>query len=153
MCYNIGGNKNYMLLSDQQWLLLQPHFARSSSRGRPALDDRLILELILLKISSGIPWYDLPMDSPSWQTCYQRYHRWYQTGVWNYLLKVLISDLRERGGFDLLQLWDDGLLKLKEDPNGQIRLECPAEFEGTWQESTALLLLLVVRSGINQRSS
>jgi transposase len=142
-----------MLLSDQQWLLLQPHFARSSSRGRPALDDRLILELVLLKISSGIPWYDLPMDSPAWQTCYPRYHRWHQTGVWNCLLKVLINDLRERGGFDLLKLWEDGQLKLIQDANDQIRLECPAEFEDTWQQSTALLLLLVVRSVINQRSS
>jgi transposase len=124
-----------MLLSDTQWLLIQLLLTYTSSRGRPALDDRLILELILLKLTSGQPWYNLPTESPSWQTCYQRYHRWHQTGGWNCLVKVLISDLRERGGFDLLQLWDEGLLKVKQDPSGQIKRVCPPEFEGSWQHA------------------
>jgi hypothetical protein len=48
---------------------------------------------------------------------------------------VLISDLRERGGFDFLQLWDEGLLKVKQDPSGQIKRVCPPEFEGSWQHA------------------
>jgi transposase len=136
-----------MFLSDQQWQLLQPLFTRSTLRGRPSLDDRLILELVLLKISSGIAWYDLPLESPSWQTCYQRYHRWCNTGLWNRMLRTLLSDLNERGGFNLLQLGEDGQLQMKQNPSGQADLICPPEFEGTWQQSTALLMLLTLKAG------
>ena len=133
-----------MLLSDTQWLLLQPLFARSSPAGRPSLDDRLVLELVLLKLTSHRPWYDLPVGSPSCQTCYQRYHKWHHTGLWNCILRTLICDLDARGGFDLLMLWEEGLLKIKQRPSGQFALVCPPGFEGTWQASTALNLLLAL---------
>ena len=58
-----------MFLSDAQWLQLQPLFP-STSRGRPSLDNRTILEYVILKLTTRQPWYDLPSTSPSWQTCY-----------------------------------------------------------------------------------
>jgi transposase len=136
-----------MFISDTQWLLLQPLLTPSTSRGRPFLDNRLVLEAIFLKITTRQPWYDLPSQSPSWQTCYQRFHRWQHTGIWESIIKILITDLHHRGGFNLLDLWDGGQLSLKQDHSGQFHLVSPPEFKDTWQLSTALLLLLVLSNG------
>jgi hypothetical protein len=63
------------------------------------------------------------------------------------MLRTLLSDLNERGGFNLLQLGEDGQLQMKQNPSGQADLICPPEFEGTWQQSTALLMLLTLKAG------
>jgi transposase len=62
------------LLMPPQWELLQSVLPASPpGRGRLALDNRLILEAILYKLASGLPWYDLPARYPSHQTAYRRY--------------------------------------------------------------------------------
>jgi transposase len=139
-------HSNTPFLSDPQWLLLQPLFS-PSTRGRPSLDNRLILENIFWKLATHQPWYDILSESPSWQVCYQRLHRWQHTGLWKAILKILIDDLRDRGGFDLLELWEGGHLSVKVADSGQIELACPPEFEGTWQLSTALTLLMALSNG------
>jgi transposase len=133
-------------LSDAQWLLIQPLFP-PSTRGRPALDTRLILENIFWKLLTRQPWYAIPSASPSWQVCYQRLHRWQHTGLWKSILKILILDLRDRGGFDLLKLWNGGHLSIQPDASGKIEVVCPPEFKGSWQISTALLLLMALSNG------
>ena len=129
-----------MFLSDPQWLLLQPLFP-SSSRGRPSLDHRQVLENIFLKLTSRVPWYDLPSVSPSWQTCYQRYHRWQHTGVWKSIINALYADLYQRGAFDLQALLNVGDLTMKKEPCGKIALTCHPRLKDTWQLSTAELLI------------
>jgi len=63
------------------------------------------------------------------------------------MLRTLLSDLNERGGFNLLQLGGDGRLQLKQNHFSQVELICPPEFEGTWQQSTALMALLILKAG------
>jgi transposase len=134
-------------LSDTQWNLLWPLFS-SSTRGRPSLDHRLILENIFWKLSTRQPWYDIQSESPSWQVCYQRLHRWQHTGLWKAILKILIDDLYDRGGFDLLELWEGGQLSLKRAVAGEFELTCPPEFKDTWQSATALNLLMALSNGL-----
>jgi transposase len=141
-------HSNTPFLSDSQWLLIQPLFP-PSTRGRPSLDNRLILENIFWKLTTRLPWYDIPSESPSWQVCYQRLHRWQHTSVWKSILKILIDDLRGRGGLDLLELWDGGHLSVKRDDSGQIEIVCLPEFKGTWQLSTALVLLMSLSHGFS----
>jgi transposase len=144
-----------MFLSDPQWLLLQPLFPSSSRlkgtpgslRGRPSLDNRLVLENIFLKLTSRIPWYDLPSTSPSWQTCYQRYHRWQHTGVWKSIIQELYADLHQRGGFDLHAFIETGELTLQREPCGRVTLTCPSLLKDTWQLSTAILIVNLLDSG------
>ncbi len=133
-------------LSDTQWHLLQPLFP-PSTRGRPSLDNRQVLENIFWKLTTRLPWYDIPSESPSWQVCYQRLHRWQHTGLWKIILKILIDDLRDRGGFDLFELWEAGQLSLKRAVSGEIELTCPPEFKHTWQYSTALNVLMALSNG------
>jgi transposase len=62
------------LLSPPQWELFQSVLPASPpGRGRPAPNNRFILEAILYKLASGLPWYDLPARYPSHQTAYRRY--------------------------------------------------------------------------------
>ncbi len=129
-----------MFLSDPQWLLLQPLFP-SSSRGRPSIDHRQVLENIFLKLTSRIPWYDIPSASPSWQTCYQRYHRWQHTGVWKSVIQTLYVDLSQRGELDLQALLKVGDLTLKQQPCGKIAISCHTRLKDTWQLTTAELLV------------
>ena len=130
-----------MFLTDPQWLLLQPLLTPSASRGRPSLDNRLILENIFLKLTSRQPWYDLPSTSPSWQTCYQHYHRWQHTGLWKSILHTLMLDLRDRGGHELQHALANHEITIKRDPSGQLSFGYPPHLKDTWQLSTALLLI------------
>jgi transposase len=127
-------------LSDLQWSLLQPLFS-ASSRGRPPLSHRLFLEIILLKLVTGLPWYSLPTTSPSWQACYQRYHRWQVDGTWSSILRTLLADLSTRGGFDLLSAIQNHQILFDCDASGQPLVTFPPEIENSWQQSTTLLLV------------
>ena len=134
-----------MFLSDTQWLQLKPLFP-STSRGRPSLDNRPILEYVILKLTTHQPWYDLPSTSPSWQTCYQHYHRWQCTGTWRSIINILLSDLNDRGGVDLPRLWDSHEFTIKRESDGKLAVAYPPQLEGTWQLSTAILILQLLSS-------
>jgi len=135
-----------MFLSDLQWLLLQPLLTPSSSRGRPSLDNRPILENIFWKLTTRQPWYDIPSSSPSWQTCYQHYHRWQHTSLWKSIIKTLITDLYTRGGLDLQLLWENHEFSIKRDFSGQLDITYPPHLKDTWQLSTAILILNLLYS-------
>jgi transposase len=108
-------NPKSSMLTDDQWSHLQPLLPPPSKylRGRPPLDDRLILEAILYKICHAIPWYDLPGDFPSHQTVYRRYRQWRRLGLWKRLLQELAADLNGRGGFSIFQAFDDHIYREK----------------------------------------
>jgi transposase len=136
-----------MFLSNPQWLLLQPLFP-TTSRGRPPLDARPILENIFWKLTTRQPWYDIPTLSPSWQTCYQHYHRWKHSGVWKSILKILMTDLYERGKLDLQAAFESRSITMRPKSCSEFDFTYPPELEGTWQLSTALLLLVLFSSGL-----
>lgn len=134
-----------MLLTDPQWALLQPLLPPPSPalRGRPPLDDRLILEGILWKLRTASPWYDLPSSYPSHQTCYRRYRQWRRSGVLRAIFQALLVDLRQRGGLDLQQAFKDGTFRFVY-LRGRPGLVHHPSWDGAWQLSTALLLLAVL---------
>jgi len=106
--------------TDDQWSLLQPLLSASSlhrtvvpdRRGRPPLDDRLILAAIFWKIRHDLPWYDLPPQFPSHQTVYRRYRQWRRLGLWGPLMGALLTDLETRGGFEMRLAFDKKIYQL-----------------------------------------
>lgn len=70
-------------LSDAQWRemksLLPPERGR---RGRPAKDNRLMVEGMLWVLRTGAPWRDLPDEFGPWNSVYTRFRRWSARGVW-----------------------------------------------------------------------
>lgn len=90
-------------LTDDQWAVLQEHLPpQRAATGRPAKDHRTILNGILWRLATGIPWRDLPERYGPWQTVYTRFRRWQRAGVWDRLLAALQTAADERGDLD----WD-----------------------------------------------
>jgi transposase len=50
------------VLSDEQWVVIEPLLPKLKSRGRPWQDDREVVEGILWVLRTGAPWGDLPDD-------------------------------------------------------------------------------------------
>lgn len=134
-----------MDLTDQQWHLIQPllHLPAHAGRGRPQIDRRFVLNGVLWKLRTASPWYHLPGDYPSWQTCYQAYRRWRSEGFMDQVYRLLCQDLRDRGGLDFLHILQEVALDLPLGCNGNLQL-FPPNHKSTWQGSTHLLLLQVV---------
>jgi len=129
-------------LSDEQWALIQPLLPPSapSSRGRPVMDQRLVLEGILWKFSTRSPWYNMPPAYPSYQTCYRRYLLWKRTGLLLQIYRLLYHDLRERGGFDIHQAITENRIRLS-CVNTRWAFIFPPELENTWQIPVARLIV------------
>ena len=78
------------VLTDQMWNRLKALLPPERGRwGRPAKNNRLILEGILWIHRTSAPWRDLPEAFGPWQTVYSRFRRWTQAGIWHQVLDVL----------------------------------------------------------------
>ena len=101
----------YEELSDQQWSLIREYIPkrkrRADGRGRPARDDREILNGIIWILRTGARWCDLPERYPPYQTCHRRYQEWIERKVLRKILEALAEDLYERGKIDLSECFVD----------------------------------------------
>ncbi len=70
-------------MTDEQWEVLAPIFdpPRTSSRGRPSKDARLMLDGVLWILRTGAPWRDVPEEFGKWECVYQRFRRWRRLGA------------------------------------------------------------------------
>jgi len=78
----------------EQWnrlkALLPPE--RKPQGGRPAKDNRVMLNGIIYWLNTGSPWRDLPERFGPWQSVYGRFRSWSKNGVFEKVLAVLISE-------------------------------------------------------------
>jgi len=96
-------------LSDEQWARLRPLLPPPSpGRGRPRGDDRLIVDGILWRLATGVPWRDLPERFGSWRTVYSRFRRWQAAGVWERVLAALQAEADAAGELDWARHFLDG---------------------------------------------
>ena len=91
-------------LSDKEWALLEPLLPALQTPGRHYCDHRTILNGILFRLSTGLPWRDLPERYGPWQTVYSRYRRWSRSGLLSWMLGTLQRGLDAVGGIDW-SLW------------------------------------------------
>ena len=93
------------LVTDDLWERIAPLLPRRAPRpkgGRPPVDDRATLTGILFVLRTGIPWSYLPRElgCGSGVTCWRRLRDWQQSGVWDKLHRVLLSELRAADRID-----------------------------------------------------
>ena len=78
-------------LTDAQWarleLLLPP--THSGKRGRPYTAHRPVLNGILWVLRTGAGWEDIPTRYGSAKTCWDRFNRWQQQGLWPRILAAV----------------------------------------------------------------
>lgn len=75
-------------LTDFEWRVIAP-LLPNKPRGVPRVDDRRVLNGIFWVLRSGAPWRDLPERYGPRTTCYNRFNRWRQAGVWDRLMDAV----------------------------------------------------------------
>ncbi|MFE7302238.1 IS5 family transposase [Streptomyces sp. NPDC057579] len=90
------------LLTDDQWARLAPCLPRNAGKtGRPFADHRRIIDGIIYRYRTGIPWRDLPREAfGPWQTVWKRHRRWAADGTWDTVLAQLTAQADLPGGID-----------------------------------------------------
>ena len=90
-------------VTDEQWEFLEPLIPRHAARtGRKPKDSRLMLNGVLWILRTGAPWRDLPERFGKWQTVYDHFRTWRDTGVYDRILQALHIRLDQKGQID----WD-----------------------------------------------
>lgn len=81
-------------IQDKQWRLIQDLFPpkRKPQGGRPAVDNRRMLNAMLWVARWGAPWRDLPDTFPNWKSVYTRFRRWQKAGIWDRVLEQVSKD-------------------------------------------------------------
>jgi transposase len=76
-------------IKDDEWQRIKDLFPpeRKPQGGRPAIDNRHMLNAMLWVARSGAPWRDLPDRYPHWKSVYTRFRRWQKSGIWDRVLK------------------------------------------------------------------
>lgn len=90
-------------LTEREWARLAPLLpAERPATGRPNHDHRRIINGMLFRLKTGLPWRDLPERFGPWQTVYSRFRRWQHAGIWDRILAALQAEADAAGRLD----WD-----------------------------------------------
>ena len=88
-------------LTDEQWKRLQPLLPPQKPHiGRPASDQRTLLNGMIWILKTGAPWRDLPERFGPWKTVYNTFARWRDDGVLEHVVAVLKRDAGALGRID-----------------------------------------------------
>ncbi len=80
-------------LRDDQWARIEGMLpGKKGDPGGTARDNRLFVEAVLWISRTGAPWRDLPERLGNWNSVYQRFSRWCDTGVWRQVFEQLSKD-------------------------------------------------------------
>ncbi|MGW6742516.1 IS5 family transposase [Streptomyces sp. NPDC055025] len=87
-------------LTNAEWGRLEPHLPVSGQRGGRWNDHRRVINGILFRVRTGIPWRDLPERFGRWKTVYERHRRWSADGTWERILCAVQADADLAGRID-----------------------------------------------------
>ena len=78
-------------LTESEWERIEPLLAavRSGKRGHPYTEHRRVINGILWVLRTGAPWADMPTRYGSAKTCWDRFNRWQQRGLWARVVTTL----------------------------------------------------------------
>jgi transposase len=80
-------------IDDNIWKVLGPLLPGQEGQwGGIAQDNRQFLNGVFWVLRTGAPWRDLPPEYGKWNTVYQRFRRWRDKNVWEYVLEALIDE-------------------------------------------------------------
>ncbi len=91
-------------LTDAEWARLVPLLPPCQGNGHPYRAHRRVLNGMLFRLHTRVPWRDLPTGYGKWQTVYSRWRRWTRAGLWERLLATLQRELDATGGIEW-ELW------------------------------------------------
>ncbi|QLE70271.1 IS5 family transposase [Streptomyces rectiverticillatus] len=87
-------------VSDEEWARLAPHLPKNVGRGGRWKSHRRVINGILFRQRTGLPWRDLPARFGKWKTCHDRHRRWSADGTWEKILRAVQADADVEGRID-----------------------------------------------------
>lgn len=89
-------------LSDAEWDRIEPLLpSNAGRRGHPFGDNRRVVEGIVYRYRTGMPWRDLPREVfGPWQTVWKRHRRYAEDGTWDKVLAQLLAQADAAGKVD-----------------------------------------------------
>ena len=87
-------------LSDTEWARLEPHLPKNVGRGGRWKSHRRVINGVLFRQRTGIPWRDLPTRFGKWKTVHDRHRRWSADGTWDRILRAVQADADAEGRVD-----------------------------------------------------
>ena len=85
--------------TNEQWERVDPLLPSNEGRkGRPFEDNRRVVEGIVYRYRTGIPWRDLPREEYGpWQTVWKRHRRYAEDGTWDRVLTQILAEADAEG--------------------------------------------------------
>ncbi|MEU9484562.1 IS5 family transposase [Streptomyces decoyicus] len=87
-------------LTDQEWARLESHLPKNVGRGGRWKSHRRVINGILFRQRTGVPWRDLPARFGKWKTVHDRHRRWSADGTWERILRAVQADADAEGRID-----------------------------------------------------
>lgn len=83
------------------WARIEPLLPCSDGqRGRPFREHRQVVEGIVYRLRTAVPWRDLPAEFGPWQTVWKRHNRFAKDGTWDRVLTALHVEADAAGRLD-----------------------------------------------------
>ena len=98
---------------------------RTGKKGRPAKNNRNMLNGMLWIARTGAQWRQLPEIYGPWQTVYSRFRKWQKTGIWEKVFHMLTSDA-DKENFSI----DSTMSKAHQSTNGGFKKGLQNQLEG-----------------------
>ncbi|MGF0316475.1 IS5 family transposase [Nocardia fluminea] len=103
----------HRVLTDNQWELLELLLPKSDGRvGRNFSNNRLVVEGMLFRLRTGMPWRDLPEVFGPWQTVWKRHRRYAADGTWDRVLVALTALADATGNLDWVVSVDSTIVRV-----------------------------------------
>ncbi len=109
----------YQVLTDKQWELLELLLPKSEGRvGRNFSNNRVVVEGMLYRLRTGVPWRDLPEVFGPWQTVWKRHRRYAADGTWDRVLTALLALADASGDLDWVVSIDSTIVRAHQPAAG-----------------------------------
>ena len=80
-------------INDNDWVRIEGTIPpENTGKGRPSKSNRTMLNGMIYRAKTGIPWRDLPERYGPWETVYSRFRLWSKNGVFQKVFESLTSD-------------------------------------------------------------
>jgi transposase len=80
-------------INDPDWAGIADKLpTENSGKGRPSKSNRMMLNGMLFRAKTGIPWRDLPERYGLWKTVYTRFRLWNNDNVFQKIFESLSAD-------------------------------------------------------------
>lgn len=88
-------------LTDAEYARIAPLLpSMTPQRGGRWRDHRQVINGILFRVRTGVPWRDVPERYGPWKTLYKRFVRWEEDGTWARIEAAVQADADAAGEVD-----------------------------------------------------